>query len=130
MLARNFQSDINGRIAELIKDDKSRFMKSNDYNEFEGTGPFKDRKGLLYKINIPDGFISVTLTATDHDPEEVVVRLDKDRHDISYGRKFSDGSYEDNYQLGYIVYREICKKLESSKSLDGLIEEYGLEEVG
>ena len=130
MLARNFQSDINGRIAELIKDDKSRFMKSTDYSEFAGTGPFKDRKGLLFKINIPEGFISITLTATDHDPEEVVVRLDKDRHSLAYERKFSDGSYDDNYQLGYIVYREVCKRLESTKSLDGLIEEYRLEEVG
>lgn len=129
MTERYFQSDINGRIAELIKDDKSRFMKKTDYNDLIGTGPFKDRKGLIYKINIPDGFVTVTLSATDSDPEKVVVRFDIDRHVVAYERNFSEGSYEDNYQLGYVIYREICNRLESSKSIDGIVEEYKLPKI-
>lgn len=130
MIARNFQSDINGRLAEVIKNDKSRFMTKVDYNDLKGTGPFKDRKGLIYKVNLPEGLVVVTLSARDNDPEEVIVRLDKDLHKSIYERNFSSGSYEDNYQLGYIIYREICDRLESSKSMDGILERYELSEIG
>lgn len=129
MIARNFQSDIDGKLSELIKDDKSRFMNRADYKEYSGTGPLRDHKGLIYKINLPEGFVAVTLTAKENDPELPIVRTDIDRHGKVLQREFDEGSYDDRYQLAYIVYREVCKGIESSKTIGGIEDEFDLTDI-
>ena len=129
MIARNFQSDIDGKLSELIKDDKSRFMNRVDYKEYSGTGPLRDHKGLIYKINLPDGFVTVTLTAKENEPELPIVRIDIDRHGKVLQREFDKGSYDDRYQLAYIVYREVCKGIESSKTIEGIEDEFDLTDI-
>ena len=129
MIARNFQSDIDGKLSELIKGDKSRFMNRVDYREYPGTGPLRDHKGLIYKINLPDGFVTVTLTAKENEPELPIVRIDIDRHGKVLQREFDEGSYDDRYQLAYIVYREVCKGIESSKTIEGIEDEFDLTDI-
>ena len=129
MIARNFQSDIDGKLSELIKGDKSRFMNRVDYREYPGTGPLSDHKGLIYKVNLPKGFVSVTLTAKENDPELPIVRIDIDRHGKVLQRGFDEGSYDDRYQLAYIVYREVCKGIESSKTIEGIEDEFDLTDI-
>lgn len=126
MIKRNFQNDINGRLSELIKNDKSRAMNKVDYNEYPGTGPFESRKGLIYKINLPEGFITIILSAKSNDPETPIVRLDIRHHETILQREFNEGSYNDNYQLAYIIYREVCNKIDSSKSVVGIDNEFDL----
>ena len=129
MIARNFQSDIDGKISELIKDDKSRFMNRADYREYSGTGPLSTHKGLIYKIKLPEGFVAVTLTAKSDDPSTPIVRVDIRHHEIVLQREFDEGSYDDRYQLAYIIYREVCNRIESSKSIDGTEDEFDLAKI-
>ena len=129
MIARSFQSDIDGKLSELIKGDKSRFMNRVDYREYPGTGPLRYHKGLIYKINLPEGFVAVTLTAKENDPGLPIIRIDIDHHGRILQREFGEGSYDDRYQLAYIIYREVCKGIESSKTIEGIEDEFDLTEI-
>ena len=119
--ARNFQSDIDGRLHEPIKDDKSRRMNKVDFRNCPGTGPLDNYDSLIYKINSSDGFITVTISGTTDDNYHSIIIVDLNRNTKRW-KSHSDSNYHSSYEL----FKSIHDDIENYTSLNDVIDRYKL----
>lgn len=127
---RSFQSDIDGRLSEAIRSDKTRQMNRTDFTAFPGLGPFTNGESRIYKVNTLYGFIAVTFSARADDPTVPVVRLDRAKGTEVWERSFDgDPDFDSRYRRGRHIFGRLIGMVEDFKNLSEIESELDLVKV-